>query len=263
MPAAAAAVSERAGREQGAAGRAGSGAASAARGAGPQHAADRAARSGRSRVGFGVQVGSGSGIRASARRRRPNFPCWTFPSRPRRRPSPGFQTRRTAKIARGRISTSQRADQAGQLGSSPRPTAEGPGSGRARSLGLSPGSSELYPPPHLCSLSRPPPVGGVSKLKLQLRGWNFLGSSLPQLWSLGMGVLSALKAVAVELGMETDPSPPSVNTETAGHGSYSQRHPPTLCSVAKRSRPGQSLRPLQGALKQAFSWLGRWRDPRY
>lgn len=89
---------------------------------------------------FGVQVGSGSGVRAIPNPRRPNFPYWIFPSRPRRRPNPGFQTRRAAKIARGWISMSLRADQAGQLGSNPRPTAEGPGSGRTLSPGLSPSS---------------------------------------------------------------------------------------------------------------------------
>lgn len=145
MPAAAA-VSERAGSgAQGSAGRAGSGAASAARGARAQPATARGAGSGWGRAGRGVQAWVR--VRASPRPGRPDFPSRSFPSHPRRRPSPGFLTRRAAKIAQGRISTSRRPDRAGQLGSSPRPTAEGPGSGRARSLGVSPGSSELCPPP--------------------------------------------------------------------------------------------------------------------
>lgn len=58
-----------------------------------------------------------------------------FPEPPAEAAQPRIPNPALAKIARGRISTSQRADQAGQLGSSPRPTAEGPGSGRARRPG--------------------------------------------------------------------------------------------------------------------------------
>lgn len=134
----------------------------------------------------GPRLGLGPGIGPSPRLRRLDFPSRSFPSRPRRRPSPGFQTRRAAKIARGRISTSQWIYQAGQLGSNPRPTAEGPGSWRARSPGLSPAPLSYTLPP-LRFPSRPPLVGGVFKSKLQLRGWDFSGSSLSQPCSLGMG----------------------------------------------------------------------------
>lgn len=79
--------------------------------------------------------------------------------------------------------------------------------------GVVPGSSELYTTPPLRFPSRPPPVGGVFKSKLQLRGWDFSGSSLSQPCSLG--IIAALIAVVVELGVGTDPSPPSVNLETA------------------------------------------------
>lgn len=148
MPAAA--VSERARLGARGAGRVGSGAASAARGARPHPSTAEAARSGRSLAA--------SRLRATLRPRRPDFPSRSFPSRPRRRPSPGFLTRRAAKIARGRISASRRPDPAGHLGSIPRPTAEGPGSGRARSPGVSPGASELYPPP--LTLSFPATTSG-------------------------------------------------------------------------------------------------------
>lgn len=111
----------------------------------------------------------------SLRPRRPDFPSRSFPSRARRRrPSPGFLTRRAAKIACGRISASRRRpDPAGQLGSSPRPTAEGPGSGRARGPGCpqAPLGCTLPPP---FTLSCPASTSGwCLKSKLQLGGWDF------------------------------------------------------------------------------------------
>ena len=230
----------------------GSGAASAARGARPHPSTAEAARSGRSLAA--------SRLRATLRPRRPDFPSRSFPSRPRRRPSPGFLTRRAAKIARGRISAPRRPDPAGRLGSIPRPTAEGPGSGRARSPGCPQAPLSCTLPP-LRFPSRPPPVGGVSKSKLQLRGWDFSGSSLSQPCSLGMGIISAIIAVAVELGggrCEEGVTPPSASQPNLP-GFKHWKLPgtfPTLCSVAKRSRPGLSLWPLHGASKQACSWLG-------
>ena len=253
-------MSAPAGTAQGAAGGAGSGASSAAFGAGPQHTVARAGGSGWSRGGFGVQVGSGSGVRAIPRPRRPNFTYWISPSRPRRRPYPGFQTRRAAKIARGWISMSQRADQAGQLGSSPRPTAEGPGSGRTRSPGLSPDPSVVPSPPRF---SFPATTGGwclpveTRAQRVELLGITLVPAVLP-----GDGNrISTYSRSCRDGGGDGPLSAPSVALKPQGSGRYSRRQSPTRRSAVKRSRPGLSMRPPQGALKQAFSWLGRWRDP--
>lgn len=162
------------------------------------------------------------------------------------------------KNSRGRISTSQRADQAGQRGSSPRPTAEGPGSGRAPSPAgpQAPLSCTLppyvLPPGHLRGVVSP-------KLKLQRRGWNFLGSSRPccapwgwesqRLWSEGRWGLAL--------------SPPSVNTETAGLWQLLPKTPlpgaPGPRGVAG-AEPEAPARCLEAGLLLAGE-LGRWRDP--
>lgn len=87
--------------------------------------------------------------------------------------------------------------------------------------------------------ARPPPVGGVSSRNSSSEGGtsglDFCGSSLSQP-SLGMGITSAI-AVAVKLGVWGGTDPPSASQsclstlEAAGH-------PPYVCAVAKRSRPG-------------------------
>ncbi|XP_059547918.1 uncharacterized protein LOC132232558 [Myotis daubentonii] len=181
-----------------------------------------------------------------------------FPEPPAEAAQPRIPSPAHAKIARGRISTSQRADQAGQRGSSPRPTAEGPGSGRAPSpAGLQAPLSCTLPPYVLLPGHHRWVVS--PKLKLQRRGWNFLGSSPPQLCSLGMGI----QKLWIEGRWGLAPSPPSVNTETAGLWQLLPKTPlrgaPRPRGVA-RAEPEATARCLEAGRLLA-GVLGRWRDP--
>lgn len=134
---------------------------------------------------------------------------------------------------------------------------------------MSPGASELYPPP--LTLSFPATTSGwclqvetpaqrVGLLRIipvpvvfPGDGNNFSNNSS----SCGTGGGGGGRC---EEGV-TPPSASQPNLPGSKHWKLPGTFP-TLCSVAKRSRPGLSLWPLHGASKQACSWLGRLLDPR-
>lgn len=236
-------MSARGSGAQGSAGRAGPGPASAALGARAPSAAVGGAGSGRSRAGCGVQAWVRARGRAGPDAERPDFPPRTFRSHPRRRPGPGFLARRAAKIAQGRISTSARPDRAGQLGSSRRPTAEGPASRRARGPGPSPGPSALPPPPGRVP-PRPPRVGGAPSRN------SGSGGGTPRIVPVaavvsGGGILSPPVAGAGKLAAGAGPPSrsaasvsPLCKSRNCRDLGAAPRTPPTLRLVARRSGGG-------------------------